>query len=389
MPNSWQCRALALLGALTIIFLLWPICCCAAKPTRSPILNTNSIPIQYSPLTTSNTLTDISTKINNSKEQKIQSETSLATIKPTTDMLEHNLIAHRSSHQNNMGYDKINAISDNKNGTKFDFLDTSNSNNYSRALNTVFNKLKLQPNDKNINHNYVDNDDNNINDVKSSRLTLLQDNTILTPSNTFLKSTTIVPPPTTSAYEIFNFTQSHNSPSKLGVLQRADRSVKNINNNTNGTNAKRNKNNSNKTKISHLDRNERSANLSHITGGARKIQLYIKNRFLQLLPDGTINGTTDDLSDFSEYFTQRSVTIILFIYIPFWVIDPLLNENEKFCLIFLSFFSLSLSLTFFYLYLSSCSFIFNFSFFKTQPELWHFSLKTQKKGKNKKNQNHK
>jgi hypothetical protein len=49
-----------------------------------------------------------------------------------------------------------------------------------------------------------------------------------------------------------------------------------------------------------LDRNERSANLSHITGSARKIQLYIKNRFLQLLPDGTVNGTTDDLSDYSE-----------------------------------------------------------------------------------------
>lgn len=313
MPNSWQCRALALLGALTIIFLLWPICCCAAKPTRSPILNTNSIPIQYSPLTTSNTLTDISHKINNSKEQKIQSETSLAKpIKPTTDMLEHNLIAHRSSEQNNMGYDKINVISDNKNGTKFDFLDTSNSNNYSRALNTA-------PNDKNINHNYDDNNDNDINDVESSRLTLLQDNTLLTPSNTFLKSTattTTAVPPTTSVYEIFNFTQSHNSRSKLGVLQRADRSVKNINNNTNGTNAKRNKTNSNKTKISHLDRNERSANLSHITGGARKIQLYIKNRFLQLLPDGTINGTTDDLSDFSEYliYTQRCVKIILFIF---------------------------------------------------------------------------
>lgn len=278
MPNSWQCRALALLGALTIIFLLWPICCCAAKPTRSPLLITNSIPIQYSPLTTETTettikLTEISTIINNSKEQNrnlIQSET----IK-STDMLEHNLTTHRSSEQknnkkNNMGYDKINVISDNKNGTKFDFFNTSNSNNYSRALNTtIFNKLKLQQSiDNNINH-------------------INHDNTLSSaPSNTFLATTTVSPPPTTSVYDIFNFTQS-----PLGILQRADRSV----------NTKRTKNNSNKTKMSHLDRNERSANLSHITGGARKIQLYIKNRFLQLLPDGTINGTTDDLSDFSEY----------------------------------------------------------------------------------------
>lgn len=355
MPNSWQCRALALLGALTIIFLLWPICCCAAKPTRSPLLNTNSIPIQYSPLTTSNTdkLTDISTKISNSKEQNknlIKSENSMTTIKPT-DMLKHNLIAHRSSEQknNNMGYDKINVISDNKNGTKFDFFDTSNSNiNYSRALNTVFNKLKLQQSDKNINHN-DDNDNDELfdnNDVASNELTLLQDNTLLAPSNTFLKSTatiaTTIQPPTTSVYDIFNLTQSNKSPSKLasklGILQRADRSVKNI------TNTKRNKNNSNKTKMSHLDRNERSANLSHITGGTRKIQLYIKNRFLQLLPDGTINGTTDDLSDFSKYPILHTIvcdnykieqkinlTFILYIkYISFWVIDPLLNENENF-----------------------------------------------------------
>lgn len=49
-----------------------------------------------------------------------------------------------------------------------------------------------------------------------------------------------------------------------------------------------------------LERNERSANLSHISGSARKIQLYIKNRFLQLMPDGVVNGTTDDNSDFCK-----------------------------------------------------------------------------------------
>lgn len=54
-------------------------------------------------------------------------------------------------------------------------------------------------------------------------------------------------------------------------------------------------------KLSTLERNERSANLSHISGSARKIQLYIKNRFLQLLPDGVVNGTSDYQSDFSKY----------------------------------------------------------------------------------------
>lgn len=54
-------------------------------------------------------------------------------------------------------------------------------------------------------------------------------------------------------------------------------------------------------KLSTLERNERSANLSHISGSARKIQLYIKNHFLQLLPDGVVNGTSDYQSDFSKY----------------------------------------------------------------------------------------
>jgi hypothetical protein len=29
--------------------------------------------------------------------------------------------------------------------------------------------------------------------------------------------------------------------------------------------------------------------------------MYIKNRYLQILPDGAVNGTNDDGSDYSEY----------------------------------------------------------------------------------------
>lgn len=60
--------------------------------------------------------------------------------------------------------------------------------------------------------------------------------------------------------------------------------------------------NNNRKKNSNLDRNERSANLSQIMGTARKIQLLMKNRLIQILPDGTVNGTQDDSSDYSEYF---------------------------------------------------------------------------------------
>ncbi|XP_049953805.1 uncharacterized protein LOC126470190 [Schistocerca serialis cubense] len=54
-------------------------------------------------------------------------------------------------------------------------------------------------------------------------------------------------------------------------------------------------------------RSERSANLSHITGPARKIQMYIKNRHLQILPDGTVNGTSDDVSDYSKFLIETSI----------------------------------------------------------------------------------
>ncbi|XP_011185652.2 serine-rich adhesin for platelets isoform X1 [Zeugodacus cucurbitae] len=52
-----------------------------------------------------------------------------------------------------------------------------------------------------------------------------------------------------------------------------------------------------------LDRNERST-ISHLSGLARKIQIYIKNRFIQLLPDGTVNGTQEEQSDYT--ILQRS-----------------------------------------------------------------------------------
>ncbi|KAK9295167.1 hypothetical protein QLX08_010445 [Tetragonisca angustula] len=54
-------------------------------------------------------------------------------------------------------------------------------------------------------------------------------------------------------------------------------------------------------------RAERSANLSHITGASRKIQMYIKNRHLQILPDGTVNGSNHDTSDYT-IFQRTSVS---------------------------------------------------------------------------------
>lgn len=49
-----------------------------------------------------------------------------------------------------------------------------------------------------------------------------------------------------------------------------------------------------------LERIERSANLS-LTKTTKRLQLLIKSRLLQLLPDGTVNGTQNDESEYSEY----------------------------------------------------------------------------------------
>ncbi|KAE8751482.1 hypothetical protein FOCC_FOCC001729 [Frankliniella occidentalis] len=46
------------------------------------------------------------------------------------------------------------------------------------------------------------------------------------------------------------------------------------------------------------ERQERSANLSHIAGAGRKIMMYVRNRHLQILPDGTVNGTDHEGSDY-------------------------------------------------------------------------------------------
>lgn len=108
------------------------------------------------------------------------------------------------------------------------------------------------------------------------------------------------------------------------ILLRTFRSVPSINSNSSSTavrlrhrmhsaSVNHNSRNNRTRSGSNLERNERSANLSHITS---KIQLFIKNRLLQILPDGTVNGTQDDSSDYSEY--QPILMKILCLTKRFW-----------------------------------------------------------------------
>lgn len=58
---------------------------------------------------------------------------------------------------------------------------------------------------------------------------------------------------------------------------------------------------------SNLERIERSANLS-LAKSSKRIQLHIKGRLLQVLPDGTVNGTDNEQSDYSEYFNSYGIS---------------------------------------------------------------------------------
>lgn len=179
------------------------------------------------------------------------------------------------------------------------------------AVENVVNSQEISTN-KNIAHVFHGNDDQ----TSERNASVLDRNTIDDEDFIYNKNEhNNNPRITSSIYDIFLINSSQRKEKLTPrTLARNDRSAsqnylsgRNLSNNKKLNGTKRVKTNnsiSGRLKASTLDRNERSANLSHITGSARKIQLYIKNRFLQLLPDGTVNGTTDDLSDYSELHIQ-------------------------------------------------------------------------------------
>lgn len=237
MQKFHHLRALALLGALILYLFLWPIYCCAAKPAWSPLATDVDMQI-------STTTHEIGGNGANQTYQNSMTATGISDNASTNDKL----------------VDLFKA----PNGNNPEAYDRDKANKEHQADETMY---EIVDNSQVSNAEYQS--------VKAETMT-------------------------SSIYELFDFSKSR-SKSNNQILSRTDRSVHlNSSNSKNNSvsGAKRVKNN--KTKLSTLERNERSANLSHITGSARKIQLYIKNRFLQLLPDGTVNGTTEDMSDYSK-----------------------------------------------------------------------------------------
>lgn len=234
--------ALALLGAIVFNLIIWPIYCCAGSPIRNSL-----------------TFSNHDNKLNLS-------------------VMDENPMSHQTTHNNDNNDDN----------------DNNNDSSYEISTNNVANIFKNYHLRKSIeSEEGVEEEE----EEKEGRRFIQKNNDSKI---------------TSSIYDIFLINSERKMKDTSRTLMRNDRSANQFqmsgnNNNNKNNNRKINgtkrvkHNNSNRVKTSTLDRNERSANLSHITGSARKIQLYIKNRFLQLLPDGTVNGTTDDLSDYSKF----------------------------------------------------------------------------------------
>lgn len=80
------------------------------------------------------------------------------------------------------------------------------------------------------------------------------------------------------------------------ILSRTERSV-------HATNKRKRLHNN---ESSNVERLERSANFS-LNRATKRIQLLIKGRFIQMLSDGTVNGTQDNDSEYSKYMQTNSV----------------------------------------------------------------------------------
>lgn len=237
MPNTFHLkwRALAMLVALLLVFLLWPINC-----TGFPITTSKNVLQNNSDDVISSQLSDLKF-VNSTMNLLIQQKINVNRI---------NLLKKKRK--------KITKITEN-------------------TIRKIRNKSVSK---KVFNHNLINNQS------ISSSSSFNESTTELTPPSTTTTPTTSSVFETTVQEYFTGLITTTELPQV--ILSRTDRSL---------GNKKRQRN-------PHLDRNERSANLSHhhMSSSARRKQLLIKNHYLQILPDGTISGSTDRNSEFSKYF---------------------------------------------------------------------------------------
>ena len=245
--------ALALLGAIVIHLILWPIYCCAGSPLRNLHFANN--------------------------ENNTNNKMNLSAV----DDSHH----HQTSNNNNISNSSYKISTNNNVAHSYkNYLHISSQSMDENSNESIMDKNIIDV-DRYIRNNEKEHNDND------SKITSSIYDIFLINSEQKMKEK-IMPRTLMRNDRSANQYHLNGKHKKLNGTKR----VKNINNSNN------------RVKASTLDRNERSANLSHITGSARKIQLYIKNRFLQLMPDGTVNGTTDDSSDYSKF-----LFFIIFIFL--------------------------------------------------------------------------
>lgn len=257
MPSAWlHWRALAVLGALLYV------CCTTARPINSTIIHQNAL----IPTTTNHN--NISGK-------------SEYFIKEIVLNKSHNK-NNNNTNESNMGHQMLS--------------DASSTLSPSSEVHQ-FDKINLDKNFYAVSYANITTTTTTQSSLSLSEWTFT---TLFTPNiKDADDSIKIIKNNSVKLNSSINVDRSDNST----LLSRVDRSIHmSANNHTGKRSTKRQRD---------LERNERSANLSHITGATRKIQLYIKNRFLQILPDGTVNGTHDDTSDYSKSQMNYNFYLIL------------------------------------------------------------------------------
>lgn len=313
MPYSrcrLQWRALAVLGALLLVILVWPMCC-ATMPTPA-ITSASRKSINLLPETASTTtitnaslntirpsrrstrnysdrlrFMDIVHRANATANSITQQKQRLATSPDALNSSQYTLVDRDDETLSRS--QQINDRAETKNKNKSETLRNSTLNN-DNFDSIKFSLNKISENNVNVDNSINTNYKSNIN----LNLVNLNDNDAINSDKSSIININKRKFNTNNKLTVNNNSYLEDSNK---ILSRTERSLQLPNLSNTSTTAIRRR----KIKGSHLDRIERSANLSQTTATTMKIQIYMKNRYLQLMPDGIVNGTFDDSSDYSKY----------------------------------------------------------------------------------------
>lgn len=283
-----------MLGALLMVILLCPLVCVAAMPVT--IVDQSNVSSTTSTTTTPHNVTKIFFKTisdNNDLNKNISSELN-NNYDNVTILMEHNIdwqptpinsikpyIFRRRRKQFKLNSSSLHYMYDDSELKKLKNLSAL-------TLNDEFNRNIINMNSI----KYINNSIRPINSIKNldtgNKLLSNENNSEHENKSLVLKQ---VLNDATSQSENLNNTINHLMIHHMVALSRTERSI-----NPSLSSFLEHENPSN------IERVERSTKINHLSGSVatRKIQLVLKNHYLQILPDGTVNGTVDHESDYSK-----------------------------------------------------------------------------------------